>query len=118
MLEHKGDESTMSHIAALTQLRVFVPANRPTETTIWEEMLCNTYGGFSVNPNEQIKGAWRNPNTGKVEFDIMSVYYIWIDEALDIDHEVAALGVVVQKLYGETAVSVIVDTHVKPMIVS
>jgi hypothetical protein len=111
----------MSQITALTQLRVFVPVNRGmsgdnARENQWEEFLCNSFGGFSVNPKEQIKGAWRNPETGKIDHDWMMVYYVWVD-VNSLTTAVKSLGDKVREFYGEKATSVIHDAHVTPMIV-
>lgn len=106
----------MPHIACMTQYRVFVPAGH-AETSSWEEYLCNNFCGFSVNPSELIKGAWRNPDTGKIEWDTMAVYYVWTDVGDDELSIIMELGEAARRIFSERAVSVIIDRHIEPTIV-
>jgi len=93
---------------------------RPEAEALWHTFLCDNFSGFTVNPNEVMQGAWRNPETGMVEFDKMAVYYVWVDWNVSERMRTATvnkIGNAARHIYGEKAVSVLHDAHITPMIV-
>lgn len=115
----------MRNSTSKVQIRVLVPfvagnmANASNHAE-FQQWVCENFGGFSVNPNERINGAWRNPATGDVEHDVMVVFYIWLDTGtvVDIVSDCRSIADKVMAIFGEKAVSIIRDTAVTPMIFS
>ena len=121
--------STTRNVESITyqskvQVRILVPANVNAKLNMlhveFQEWVCNRFGGFSMNPTEVIHGAWRNPDTGKIECDRMQVYYVWLDPGTDgdINADCREIATKVMNLFGEKAVSVIRDTNAIPTIYS
>lgn len=114
----------MRNITSKIQIRVLVPAAtskaQEAKHVQFQEWVCDRYGGFSVNPSERINGAWLNPETRKIECDVMMVYYIWLDPGNDVDiaSDCGKIADKVMAVFGEKAVSIIRDTTVTPMIFS
>jgi hypothetical protein len=114
----------MRNITSKIQIRVLVPAvtSKAKEAmhVQFQEWVCERFGGFSVNPSERINGAWLNPETGKIERDVMMVYYIWLDMGSDNDiiDDSQEISLKVIDIFGEKAVSIIRDNTVTPAIYS
>ena len=106
------------------QIRVLVPAvtskAQEAKHVQFQEWVCDRFGGFSVNPSERINGAWLNPETRKIECDVMMVYYIWLDPGNDVDlaADCGEIAAKVMGIFGEKAVSIIRDNTVTPAIYS
>lgn len=114
-------------VASKVQIRVLVPVSKvfgymsgDKKHEAFQAWVCDNFGGFSVNANERIQGAWRNPETGKIELDIMMVYYIWLDNgtAEAIGSDCRLIADKVMEIFSEKAVSIIRDNTVTPMIFS
>ena len=106
------------------QIRVLVPAvtskAQEAKHVQFQEWVCDRFGGFSVNPSERINGAWLNPETRKIECDVMMVYYIWLAMGSDNDiiDDSQEISLKVMNIFGEKAVSIIRDNTVTPAIYS
>lgn len=117
----------MRNIISKIQIRVLVPISKISGVISgdknhaqFQEWVCERFGGFSVNPSERINGAWLNPETRKIECDVMMVYYIWLDMGSDNDiiDDSQEISLKVMNIFGEKAVSIIRDNTVTPAIYS